>query len=99
MTTESRIDAANVQMAAVANDRHTPNKRERLRAIWQPVAFELIDTSFSSLDDAALARLTSEPTFVGLTCDTGRPVFLEKETSASGYVYRKFVVGDRPSTN
>jgi hypothetical protein len=66
-------------------------KRVRLRAIWQPIAVDLIDTSFSrtGADDG---RLMADPTFIGVTCDTRRPVFLEKEVSAGGFVYRKFRV-------
>lgn len=99
MTTESRIDTANEQMATIADNSANGDKRERLRAIWQPIAFELIDRSFSALGDGAPERLTSDPNFVGVTCDTRRPVFLEKQTSASGFIYRKFMLGDRPAAN
>lgn len=99
MTTESRIDAANEQMATIADNSGNGDKRGRLRAIWQPIAFELIDKSFPSSGEDAPRRLTSDPNFVGVTCDTRRPVFLEKQTSASGFVYRKFMVGDRQAAN
>jgi hypothetical protein len=95
VTTESRIDAANEQMAAIADKGGDADKRERLRAIWQPIAFELIDKSFSGPGEDASKQLTADPNFVGVTCDTSRPVFLEKETSASGFVYRKFMLGER----
>lgn len=93
MTTESRIDAANVEMAAIADRKGDEDKRSRLRAIWQPIVFELIDKSFSG-SDRGHGQMRSNPNFVGVTCDTGRPVFLERRTSESGFVYRKFIVVD-----
>jgi hypothetical protein len=98
LTTESRIDLANEQMASIANDT-TDDKRARLRAIWQPIAFDLIDRSFSEIDDRDLRLLVSNPNFVGVTCDTGRPVFLEKQTSSNGFVYRKFRVEARATVH
>ena len=95
MTTESRIDIANREMAAIPDDAAAVDKRERLRAIWQPIAHALIDNAHSGWRDA---RRSSDPNFVGLTCDTRRPVFLEKKTSASGFVYRKFMVDDSRAT-
>lgn len=99
MTTESRIDAANRQMAAIADRGDDADRREHLRAIWQPIAFELIDKSFPASSRGAPERLASDPNFVGVTCDTRRPVFLEKQTSANGFVYRKFMVGEGQATN
>jgi hypothetical protein len=98
LTTESRIDLANEQMASIANDK-TDDKRARLRAIWQPIAFDLIDRSFSEIDDRDLRLLASNANFVGVTCDTGRPVFLEKQTSSNGFVYRKFRVEARATVH
>ncbi len=99
MTTESGIDAANKQMATIADEKSDGDKRARLRAIWQPIAFDLIDKSTIGLDDCDLLRLAADPTFVGVTCDTQRPVFLAKQTSTNGFVYRKFRVGERPSAH
>lgn len=93
MTTESRIEAANEEMAAIADTAGDANRRIRLRAVWQPIAFDLIDKSFS-LAELPAERLTSDPSFVGITCDTRRLVFLERQTSTNGFVYRKFMVRD-----
>lgn len=91
MTTESRIEAANREMAAIADGEGEAKKRARLRAIWQPIAVDLIDKSFAGAG-ADVGRLTADPNFVGVTCDTRRAVFLEKEISTGGFVYRKFRV-------
>lgn len=93
LTTESRIEAANEEMAAIADRAGDANRRVRLRAVWQPIAFDLIDKSYSIAEHPP-ERLTSDPSFVGITCDTRRLVFLERQTSASGFVYRKFMVRD-----
>lgn len=80
-------------MAEIADMEGDADKRLRLRAIWQPIAFELIDRSFSDPGDGH-GPLRSDPNFVGLTCDTRRPVFLARQTSETGFVYRKFIIAD-----
>lgn len=99
MTTETRIEAANEAMAAIADQMASDGeRREKMRAIWQPLAFALIDTSRDLPQTAADAHdAGADPNFVGLTCDTKREVFLQKEKSATGFVYRKFCLGDRRS--
>lgn len=88
MATEACIEAANAEMASIADiEASTHERRERLRAIWQPIIDALADSSLTTPE-----RVGSDPYYAGLTCDTRRPVFLEKETSPGGFVYRKFVV-------
>jgi hypothetical protein len=88
LPTESRIEAANEEMAAIADvDAPPSDRRERLRAIWQPIIQGLVD-----LSEPPSARDGADPTYVGFTSDTHRQVFLEKATSSNGLVYRKFVV-------
>lgn len=93
LTTESRIEAANEEMAAIADREGDTDRRTRLREVWQPIAFDLIDKSYSLMESPP-EKLTSDPSFVGITCDTRRPVFLERQISACGFVYRKFMVRD-----
>lgn len=91
MTTQARIEAANRAMAEIANDETVEDRRARWQEIFQPIAFALID-------DARAAQVeshASDPDFVGVTCDTRRDVFLRREISASGFVYRRFVFGGR----
>ncbi|MEK8125503.1 hypothetical protein WOB59_21250 [Methylocystis sp. IM4] len=87
MSTEWRIEAANSEMAAIADIETPPHdRRDRMRAIWQPIVQALADAS-----RAAPEQEEADPNYVGFTSDTGRPVFLAKVTSPGGLVYRKFV--------
>ncbi|QGM96819.1 hypothetical protein [Methylocystis parvus] len=82
-------------MAAIADEASASDRerRERLREIWAPMAKALIDNIAAAPEaEAAYAAKVSDPNFVGVTCDSKRPVFLDRETSGAGFVYRKFVV-------
>jgi hypothetical protein len=99
LTTESRVEEANKAMAEIANDVSATHhdRRERLQDIWVPVVHALVDSMLSTPNRAApLDRLVSNPDFVGVTCDSRRPVFLDKAVSDCGLVYRKFVIADAP---
>lgn len=74
-------------MASIADMKAPPlERRERLRAVWEPIVQDLVDSSRGGEEKGL------EPDYVGLACDTHRAVFLVKETSPGGLVYRKFVV-------
>ncbi len=74
-------------MAAIA-DAHASleDVQQRLRAVWQPIIHALVDADPVNNGEGA------NPNYVGFTLDTQRPVFLARETSHSGVVYRKFVI-------
>ncbi|WP_424360315.1 hypothetical protein [Methylocystis parvus] len=98
MTTESWVEEANEAMAAIANDITATHhdRRERLQAIWAPVVHALVDNTLTTpKQEAPLDRLASNPDFVGVTCDSRRPVFLDKAISDCGLVYRKFVIAEK----
>jgi hypothetical protein len=89
------VQEANKAMAAIADDASADEneRRERMQAIWQPMAHSLIENVLMD-PGAAPDRDAWDRYFVGVTCDTRRQVFLDKEKSASGLVYRKFKLGD-----
>lgn len=95
MTTESRIEEANQAMAEVANDLTATDhaRRERLQNIWVPLVQGLVDNLLSEPQEKArFGAQVSNPVFVGVTCDSRRPVFLDKAVSDCGLVYRKFKI-------
>jgi hypothetical protein len=95
LSTESRINEANKAMAEIANDPTETDhaRRERLKDIWIPVVQALVDNMLSEPQERArFVAQVSNPDFVGVTCDSRRPVFLDKAISDCGLVYRKFVI-------
>jgi hypothetical protein len=96
LATEFRVEEANKAMAAIADDVTATDRdrRERLGAIWTPVAHALIDNAATAPNER-LRKDVSNPNFVGITCDSRRPVYLDRVISDSGMVYRKFAVADR----
>ncbi len=86
--TEGVVESANIAMAELARTRGK-NMAERIRAIWEPVASALVQSSSHDLgpDQAALVDSLGSD-FVGQTSDTGRIVSWGRNFGT----WREFVV-------